>query len=172
MQKYMGNPGDFNRKALFLAIPFVSLLLTSCGTGKYELRYFSEQLGVNLISGQILSYEDNHGGFLGDGFMLIVSKYSDDNVEAEIDRSEYFNQYPLSKNLSTFIYGEEEGFGGFDSSLNIPVFDNGYFYFYNRHSDAKYKNSDEDLFDTVSFNFTFILYDCDADLAYTCEYDT
>ena len=171
MQKYTGIPGDFKRKSLFLALPFISLLLTSCGNGKHELKYFSQQLIADLIGGEITSYEDNHGGFLGDGFMLIVSSYNNEQVEEQIKSSSKFKKYPLSKNLSTFLYREDNS-GGFDSNLAVPKVDNGYFYFYNRHSDAIHRESDEDFFDTVSFNFTFILYDCDGNLAYTCEFDT
>lgn len=171
MQKYTGIPGDFKRKTLFLAIPFISFLLTSCGNGRAELLAYSKLLGVDLDSGEIISYEDNHGGFLGDGFMLCISKYEDEKVEEQIKVSEKFSKYPLSKNLSTFLYGEDWD-APFDSSLKIPKFDNGYFFFSNRHKDAKHELTDEDLFDTVSFNFTFILYDCDANLAYTCDYDT
>ena len=171
MRKFPGKTVYFLKKAPLIGASFCFLLLTSCGTGRAELRAYSKLLGVDLIDGEIISYEDNHGGFLGDGFMLCVSKYSDNKVEEQIKNSEKFNKYPLSKNLSNFLYGEDWDMS-FDSSLKIPRFENGYFYFCNRHSDAKYTYTDDDLFDTVSFNFTFILYDCDTDLAYTCDYDT
>ena len=108
---------------------------------------------------------------MNEGFMLCVTKYVDNKVENQIKKSDKFNQYPLSQNLSIFLYGENDN-GPFDSSLKVPKFNNGYFYFKNRHSDAKHKTTDEDLFDTASFNFSFVLYDCDADLAYICDYDT
>ena len=162
---------NFYKKTLILSTSFLSILLTSCGNGRGELKAYSKMLGVDLDSGEIIHYEDNHGGFLGDGFMLCVSKYKDNKVENQIKSSKKFTKYPLSQNLSTFLYGEYDE-GGFDSSLEVPKFENGYFFFCNRHDDAKHELTDEDLFDTVSFNFTFILYDCDADLAYTCDYDT
>lgn len=171
MAKFSRKTAIFGKKLGILIVPFLSLLLTSCYDGKHELKYYTRTLGVDFISGEVVSYEDNHGGFLGDGFMLCVTKYSDNKVENKIKSSSEFKAYPLSKNLSIFLYGEEDE-GGFDFALTIPKFENGYFYFYNRHDDAKHKNSDEDLFDTVSFNFTFILYNCDSDLAYFCEYDT
>lgn len=116
-------------------------------------------------------FEDNHSGFLGDGFMLCVVKYFSNDIKEEIQESPDFSKYPLSKNLHNFIYGDDFDVP-FDSNLKIPRFDNGYFYFYNRHTDAKHKETDEDLFETVSFNFSFVLYDCNNDLAYICDYDT
>ena len=148
----------------FLILPV--FVLSSCGNGKSELRAYSKRLGVDLDKGEIIYYEDNHGGFLGDGFMLCISKYKDDTVERQIAASTNFHKYPLSENLHTFIYGP------FDSNLNIPEFENGYYYFKNRHDNATDELTDSELFGTVSFNFSFILYDCDADLAYTCDYDT
>ena len=171
MAKFSGKTVNIAKKAGIISASFLSLLLTSCGNGRHELKYYSEKLGVDLNSGEVVSYEDNHGGFLGDGFLLIVTKYSDNKVENQIKKSSKFKEYPLSKNLSTFLYGEDDE-GGFDLDLKIPKFKNGYFYFYNRHDDAKHRTTDEDLFDTVSFNFSFILYNCDTDLAYTCDYDT
>ena len=165
MAKFSGKTGKFVKKAGLVAAPFLALLLTSCN-GRHEIKYYSEKLGIDFWYGDVYYFEDNHGGFLGDGYMLCEVLFPDEKIERQIKKSEYFIQYPLSENLKKFLYEP------FDDSLNIPEFDNGYFYFYNRHSDAKNKDTDEDLFDTVSFNFTFVLYDCDEDMAYICEYDT
>ena len=54
----------------------------------------------------------------------------------------------------------------------IPLIENGYYYFINRHTNAAGRDSDEDLFDVVSFNFSLALYDCDEDMFYYYELDT
>ena len=171
MLKFSEKTVKFIKRTGLISVPFLSILLTSCGNGRQELKYYSKLLRIDFKSGEVISYEDNHGGFLGDGFMLCVAKYSDEKVENQIKQSEIFTKYPLSKNLSIFLYGEYDD-GPFDLSLNVPKFYNGYFYFNNRHADAKHRTTDEDLFETVSFNFSFVLYDCDTNLAYICDYDT
>lgn len=147
------------------------VILTSCGNGRQELKHYSKYLNVDLYDGEIVSYEDNHGGFLGDGFMLCVTKYEDKHVEEQIQQSDKFKSFPLSQNLHTFLYGEDD-WGPFDIDLRVPEFGNGYFYFHNRHADAIHKDTDEDLFETVSFNFSFVLYNSDTDISYICDYDT
>lgn len=165
MAKFSGKTPKFAKKAGIISVPFLALLLTSCN-GRREVKYYSDKLNIEFSYGDVTYFEDNHGGFLGDGYMLIDIMFPDDKIERQIKKSEYFIQYPLSENLKKFVYEP------YDSSLYIPEFDNGYYYFYNRHDDAKNRETDEDLFDTVSFNFTFVLYDCDEDIAYICEYDT
>ena len=155
----------FTKKSLLVLTQMSAFLLTSCG-GKSVLKSYSKKLGVDLDKGEIIHYEDNHGGFLGDGFMLCISKYGNDDIENQISESDKFHKYPLSENLHTFIYDP------FDSNLEIPEFENGYYYFKNRHSNATDVLTDSELFGTVSFNFSFVLYDCNADLAYICDYDT
>ena len=171
MGKSPVNTVYFARKFKLFSAFICSLFLTSCGGSRSVLNAYTRSLKIGLNTGEVTYFEDNHGGFLGDGFMLCVVKYSSNEIEDEIKKSPKFSKYPLSKNLSNFIYGDDYDFP-FDSDLKIPRFDNGYFYFYNRHSDAMHKETDEDLFETVSFNFSFVLYDCDNDLAYICDYDT
>lgn len=165
MAKFPGKTGKFVKKVGFVSASFLSLLLASCG-GRSAVKYYSEELNIDFRYGDVTYFEDNHGGFLGDGYMLCEVLFPDNKIERQIKKSEYFTQYPLSENLKKFIYQP------FDDSLIIPEFKNGYFYFLNRHDNAKHKDTDEDLFDTMSFNFTFILYDCEEDMAYICEYDT
>lgn len=165
MLKFTGKNAKFTKKAGLICTPFIALLLSSCNGGR-EVKYYSDKLDIDFWHGDVSYYEDNHGGFLGDGYLLIEIMFPDEKVEHQIKKSEYFIQYPLSDNLKKFLYDS------YDDSLNVPQFDNGYYYFYNRHEDAKNKDTDADLFKTVSFNFTFVLYDCDEDMAYICEYDT
>lgn len=171
MQKFAGKTGNFSKNCGIICVFLSSLLLTSCGSGRQELRHYTKLLNIDFSSGEVISYEDNHGGFLGDGFMLLITQYGNDTVEDQIKESDKFRSFPLSKNLHDFLYGEDD-WGPFDLNLNVPEFNNGYFYFYNRHVDATHKETDEDLFNTVSFNFSFILCNVDNDLAYICDYDT
>ena len=54
----------------------------------------------------------------------------------------------------------------------IPDIQNGYYYFYDRHSESTEPYNDEDVLSRASFNFTLALYDSDNNVLYYVEFDT
>jgi hypothetical protein len=140
--------------------------LWGCGGNENELSAFSKECGIDLTSGTLISSDDTHGGFHGDGRLLIATQYTDDFLCEEMEENEYWKELPLSQNLQTFIY-ESAG-----ETLSIPEIKNGYYYFYDRHSESTDSYDDTKLFDRKSFNFTFAIYDIDEHTLYWCKYDT
>lgn len=122
--------------------------------------------GVDLTCGSLVSDTDTHGGFHGDGYRLIQMKYDHDEELREIEKSGNWKSLPLSDNLQTFLYQP------YDSELNIPEIENGYYYFEDRNTEAEDPADDTELLDRYSFYFTAALYDSDNNCMYFMTYDT
>ena len=60
----------------------------------------------------------------------------------------------------------------FPNDLPIPVIEEGYYFFYDRHDQAKDPYDDSDLYDMASFNFTFAVYDTKENKLYVCKFNT
>lgn len=147
---------------VFFTICTISII--GCGK-KNGLTSFSNQSGIDLTQGTIKSEEDTHGGFLGDGYTLIVADYTDSLVP-EMKANEHWHSLPLSGNLQTFVNQP------FDDTVTIPQIKNGYYYFYDRHDESKDHYDDTYLLNRYSFNFTLAIYDSDTNHLYLLEYDT
>ena len=155
------------KRITVIAAICLMVITFACCSGDDPLKDFSNDCGVDLSGGKIVSEEDNHGGFHGDGFSLLIADYSNDTSVLEaIATSEIWHQLPLSENLATFVYQP------YDDALMIPQIENGYYYFYDRHNEAADPFDGSELLKRYSFNFTLAIYDSDANMLYLCEYDT
>ena len=58
--------------------------------------------------------------------------------------------------------------------MNIPEISNGYWFVLDRHSAAKSKYNEKDIFkeDRYSYNFTVAVFDIDKNVLYIYELDT
>lgn len=72
----------------------------------------------------------------------------------------------LFPKLDTFLYQP------YDDEVSIPEIQDGYYYFYDRHSESTNPYDDSELFQRFSFNFTFAIYDQSSNQIYLIEYDT
>lgn len=155
-----------SRRIIAVILVITVLSLTGCGENA-ALKSFSKDCGTDLSQGEIISDEDNHGGFHGDGFRLTVADYSlHSSVLDEIKANEHWHQMPLPDSLNTFVYQP------YDEALEIPQIVNGYYYFYDRHSESTDPYDASELLNRYSFNFTFAIYDLDTNILYLCKYDT
>lgn len=155
-----------SKRIIAIVLVIMVFALAGCGQ-KNPLRSFSKDCGIDLSEGEIIFYEDNHGGFHGDGFSLLIADYSQSPlVEEEFDSNDLWHRFPLPDSLNTFVYQP------YDSALQLPLVENGYYYFYNRHSEATDPYDASKLLQGFSFNFTFAIYDLDTNILYLCKYDT
>lgn len=168
-------------KKILSFIFLISLVVftTSCSlfTEQTNLELLSSKLNnLDVTNGEILYFNDTHGGFLGDGECYAEVKFSDNSV-SDIIKSEW-QKLPLTNNLNTVIYGgkveTEFGPGTVLSFVDdkIPTIKNGYYYFEDRHSDSTNKKDDTDIFNRYSYNFTVAIYDLDTHTLYFYALDT
>lgn len=158
-----------------------SLLLTACGGGApgSELTALCQSLGVDVRRGTVVAQWDDHGGFLGDGTAYMRLQFSDENCLTAIRQASGWKQLPLSENLTALVYGFQSGSASIGPYLDdengeplIPEIQNGYYYFYDRHSESQDPLDDTDVLSRNSYNFTIAIYDADSHTLYYCEFDT
>ncbi len=78
----------------------------------------------------------------------------------------------MSSNLQTEMYGDGDYYATSEAKPKIPRIEQGYYYFLDRHTDAKNKHDDTDLRNRYSYNFSLAMYDSKTDKLYYYELDT
>ena len=152
------------KNVTIIACLLLTIMLTGCGVlESFELP--QGEGGIDVSKGKVISENDTHG-FHGDGMYFSEIKFSDDFTVSQIKENEYWQKMPLSKNLNEFIYEPLDG------GIKIPKVTNGYYYFYDRHSESSNPYDDTELLNRGSYNFTVMIYDCDTDTLYVCREDT
>lgn len=98
------------------------------------------------------------------------------NKEKALENLSNWTQLPLSENLNLIMYGGERDGISYGYNLaekaKIPAVENGYYYFYDRHSKSTDSSDDSELFSRASFNFSIAVYDSDTDKMYYFDFDT
>ncbi len=156
---------------LFLLLTLLMSLLTACGTRTDNI---ARELGLDISTGEEFSNFDDHGGFHGDGTACIAYRFDDDTVLEEIKGSSKWNEFPLDDTVRILVYGISDATGKRGPYLGddegnpiVPEIQNGYYLLIDRQND-----SEKDILDRYSFNFTLGLYDTDTGTLYLCELDT
>lgn len=156
------------------------MIFSLVGCGEKDIQGdISESLGIDVRKGTVLMDSDSHGGFHGDGMLFQKILFEDSKFSDEIKDNDGWKPMPLSKNMEALVYGIEEATSRIGPYLTdesgdtiVPDIQNGYYYFYDRHSESKDPYSDKDIFNRASFNFTLAIYDFDNHVLYYVEFDT
>ena len=167
---------------LFSVILAISLSLGGCGSSSPQ-DTVSDALGVDCSAGEAVSAQDSHGGFHGDGVSYIQLAFPDDAFLNEIRGRAGWQPLPLDEPLTILAYGlteESEGWvvqegpylTGEDGEPLLPLVENGWYYFEDRHSEAAAPQDTSQVLDRHSFNFTLAIYDSDSRTLHFCEFDT
>ena len=171
----------FMKKTVILILSII-LSLAGCGN-KDAQNDISEIIEIDVSSGTIVEESDSHGGPHGDGLLFQQISFEDSKVLEEIKGNQNWKSFPLSRNIEELVYGVKvstedcvriHGPYLIDENRNtiIPEIQNGYYYFYDRHSESEDPYNDENVLDRASFNFTLALYDSDNKVLYYVEFDT
>ena len=161
----------------------VLLNVTGCQLMGFQttdvLTDISNTLEVDVSDGVVIYQYDDHGGFLGDGEMLVKLSFSDTDCLNRIKESSDWKPLPLTKNLEAFVYGAviygcnyEPCIHDEDYNPVVPKIENGYYCFVDRHSQSKDKKDDSALLNRYSINCSLAIYDTDTNLLYYLELDT
>lgn len=132
--------------------------------------YVTRELeGIDVSAGEIVYEIDDHGGFLGEGKMVVQIQFSDEDFEKLLDEvSGKWRAFPLSYEIRyalRMILDE----GRESDVLNIR---HGYWYFYDRHYESKDPYDDSKLLNRHSYNYTVGICDTDKKRVYYIEMDT
>jgi len=166
------------RGKIIASVLILVIIMMGC-RAENVLGEISKTIGVNATAGEIISESDSHGGFHGDGTTIIEVKYKDADLAEQIEAHEDWNMLPLTENLTALIYGvhtEESSVGPMVHDGNntpiVPEVHNGYYYFFDRHSQSRNPKDDSGVIGRGSYNFTMAIYDVDNQTLYYIEFDT
>lgn len=161
-------------KKIFALIMCLTIMLSMIACSE-QTDVLKDYFGFSEKYFTITEEADTHGGFHGDGSYYLIMDCSN-NREKALEIVSDWNELPLSENLSLIMYGGEKDGMTYCYNLaeeaNMPEVENGYYYFYDRHSAGTDSSNDSNLFARSSFNFSFAVYDSDTDKMYYFEYDT
>ncbi len=131
------------KKVLILMLALI-MLLRACGDKQSTQEKLGEVLGVDLSAAEIMSENDTHGGFHGDGETIIQLRVGD--ISELIKDKPGWHETPMDDELLPFTmrFGEPR---------------EGYWYFFDRHHDAEDPYDPEPVNSRFSYNFTFAFYD-------------
>lgn len=139
----------------------------------------SAALGLELSSAEEIVFEDNHGGFHGDGTTFITLQITDSAFYQRLDSNPSWHSLPLDDPMTVLLYGvtDREGCYGpyITDGSGAPLFpqvENGYYFIIDRHPTASAPYSSSAILSRASFNLTAAVYDSDTQMLYFCEFDT
>lgn len=180
----LGNAKGEKPMKMFWVI-MLSLLLGASGnhqlTNTVEMARISKTLDLALAQGNLIENVDTHSGSHGDGDSLQTWTFADDSLLKQIQADSAWKSFPLTENLEALLYGVtyDEGLsvtvvGPYVSfsEEQLPRVEHGYYYFVDRQTESEQQNSDEQILERVSYNFSIAIYDTDTDTLYYVEADS
>lgn len=116
--------------------------------------------------------KNTHGGFHNDGELLEKIYFSEkqaNNFINSAEKNSNWRKLPITERLHNKVCKY-----AIDEEMNIPEISNGYWFVLDRHSAAKSKYNEKDIFkeDRYSYNFTVAVFDIDKNVLYIYELDT
>lgn len=136
----------------------------------------SKLLDTDLPRPVQTQWEDNHGGFHGDGILLgqlTFSPSSGKSLEKNLSQDARWQPLPMGETLALFLSGgEKDGvtYGGvWPEGKATPAVEEGYYFFLDRLHNT---TADDLLLDDSSHNITVGLYDCQQSTLYLFTYDS
>lgn len=146
---------------LLLMVLAVLCALSGCGGEGGELSRIGKALGLDLSDGTLVRYEDDHGGFHGDG--ETVAEVAVGGLEEELGDAPGWKPLPMSENAAKAV----RLCGGEGAAV-----EQGFYYLYDRHRESENPYDDGQLHSRYSWNFTAAVYDTGAGRLYYYEFDT
>lgn len=163
------------KRITYVLILCVFLTLSACGGETSYQEYVQDFCNLDISGSTIISGEDTHGGFLGDGALMVKFDCTEIS-DSVLPQVEGWQKLPLTENLQLIMYGGTRDSVAYAYDLaeeyGIPKIANGCYFFLDRHSEATDPKNDKELFDRYSFNFSLVLYDYDTAMLYLFAFDT
>lgn len=149
---------------LLLIIVYIIYLYTF-----YDYNFYSSIIETPIPMFAKIEEKDTHGGFHGDGEALVKVYFSDKQAEKfirKIDKNIHWDKLPMKDILQTCINNN------ITDEISVPIIENGYWFFLDRHSKATDKYNYNDMFDRASSNYSIAIFDIDSNVLYIYSLDT
>ncbi len=144
------------KKVLMLML-VLTLSLHACGAQQSTQKKLGDALGLDLSTAEIMSENDTHGGFHGDGETIIQLYVGD--ISELINGKNGWHEAPVADELLPY-------------TLRFGELRDGYWYFFDRHREAVDRYDPEPLSSRFSYNFTFAFYEPESGILNYYELDT
>ena len=131
----------------------------------------SKSLGIKIPGNIHIEYEDTHGGFHGDGFLVAKIKFEEKKSEKillQIKNNPNWKPLPLTKNTEIALYQ----FYGLAEKINMPKIDKGYWFLIDRFGGEIIGSNDTKLLSRGAANFNVGIYNSENNILYYYELDT
>lgn len=166
------------RKVITAIVLLLAVLLAACSGTRSTPENVAQELGVSLPETVSVGYEDTHGGFHGDGETFVTLTFSADDAAAlQAQLAEQgWQPLPMEGEMRAAVYGGaldgvNYGDGVFARySVSAPV--NGWYWFFDRHSEATDPHSADGLLGRYSMNYSAAVFNADRNTLYYYELDT
>ena len=159
----------------FFLVLCMLLTLSACSSKVTYQEYVQDFCDLDISGSTIISEEDTHGGFLGDGALMVKFDCTEIS-DSVLLQTENWNELPLTENLQLIMYGGTRDGVAYEYNLaeeyGLPEITSGSYFFLDRHSEATDSRSDLELFDRFSYNFSLAVFDFDTSILYLFEFDT
>ena len=135
----------------------------------YDYNFYSSLIETPIPMFAKIEEKDTHGGFHGDGEALVKVYFSDKQAEKfirKIDKNIHWDKLPMKDILQTCINNN------ITDEISVPIIENGYWFFLDRHSKATDKYNYYDMFDRASSNYSIAIFDIDSNALYIYSLDT
>ena len=149
---------------LLLIIVYIIYLYTF-----YNYNFYSSLIETPIPMFAKIEEKDTHGGFHGDGEALVKVYFSDKQAEKfirKIDKNIHWNKLPMKDILQTCLNNN------ITDEISVPIIENGYWFFLDRHSKATNKYNYYDMFGRASSNYSIAIFDIDSNVLYIYSLDT
>ena len=149
---------------LILIIVYIIYLYTL-----YDYNFYSSLIETPIPIFAKMEEKDTHGGFHGDGEALVKVYFSDKQVEKfirKIEKNIHWNKLPMNEMLQTCISNN------ITDEISLPIIENGYWFFLDRHSEATDKYNYNEMFDRASSNYSIAIFDNNSNIFYIYSIDT
>ena len=156
----------------------ILLVCTGCAGGEEEAwKQAREVLGISEVGGTVISDEDSHGGFHGDGISLLTVAFSDTSFLEAVESSEEWKALPADQTVQALLYGvswEDGQIGPYltdeEGNALIPAVQEGYYWLKDRQTSEEADGVA--LLDRASINCTVAVYDTKTNELYYATLDT
>ena len=135
----------------------------------YDYNFYSSLIEIPIPIFTKIEEKDTHGGFHGDGEALVKVYFSDKQAEKfirKINKNVHWNKLPMEEILQNCISDN------ITDEISVPIIENGYWFFLDRHSKVADKYNYNDMFDRTSSNYTIAIFDIDSKILYIYSLDT
>lgn len=158
----------FFKKACLIIIILISIYIIYLHT-LYDYNFYSSLIEISIPMFAKMEEKDTHDGFHGDGEALVKVYFSDNQAkkfETKINNNTHWNKLPINEILQNCINDN------ITDEISVPIIENGYWFFLDRHSKTTDKYNYNEMFDRASSNYSIAIFDIESNILYIYSLDT